>query len=486
MDDSRTERVGQDLGVLPPRVAPRAIRWLALLAMVGCAVGLARVGVYRISKMHPDFEYFYKAGACLLTHGTLDPGYDVINGQVEHRGKLPWYWPCVSRFMTLLAWLPYRPAGYVWVALNTLALLATVRLVGRHLTGLPPQDWPVTQLVPLAVLVVYWHWEFRLNQINNFTLLLLVFSFVCWQRGRALSSGFWLGLAVLLKLTPGLMVVWFILKRQYRVVAAAVVTVVLAGPVSDAVALGPERAVASYRVWLRDAVVDGSHRGLVLAQREVDWRNQAVGAVLSRWLHPTSYSTHFDNDPRHQARDGETTVRMMNVVSLSRSTVARIVLAVEALIALGLLWLARRPARRLTTWQLRFEWSLFLLGMLLLMPVMRRYHMIWALPALTMLGAGVHYSGMRSAWSKLALACIGAVVVAEFALLARSLEAAGSILVSVVLLVVPLAFMLMRLERAPTTLPEPYHGPPHGARLERGDVPRREGVARGLVADART
>jgi hypothetical protein len=362
--------------------------------------------------------------------------------------------------MTLPALLPYHAAGYLWLALNLLAMLATIRLVGRHLTGLPPADWPVTQLVPVVILLPYWLWEFRLNQINTLTLLLMVGSYVCWEHGRRVISGFWLGLAVLLKLTPGLLVAWLLLKRQYRTAAVAVLTVVLAGPAADLVALGPSRTADSYRAWVDRSVTAGSHRGLILAQLETDWRNQGLGAVLSRWLHPTNYNTHFDNDPRVQAGCADCEPRTLNLASLPLTTVANVVVVILGGMLIGLFWLTRRPADRLTVWQLRFEWALILLAMLGLMPVMRRYHMIWALPALSVLGAGVHYSGLASRWSKLALVCIGLVLAAEVTLLFKPLEAGGTVLASVGLLALPLVVMLVRLGRQPAALPGPAHDSP--------------------------
>jgi hypothetical protein len=457
----------QGRGVSAPPVAPRGVRVLCLLLLIAIAGWLARVGVEHIYWQHPDFEYFYKAGAWLWSHGTLDRGYDVVGGQVSQRGMLDWYWPFVHRLMTLPALLPYRAAGYLWLALNLVAMLATIRLIGRHLTGLPPGDWPVTQLIPVVILLPYWLWEFRLNQINNLTLLLMVGSYVCWERGRWAVSGFWLGLAALLKLAPGLLIAWFLLKRQYRTVAVAAFTVVLAGPAADLIALGPSRTVDSYRTWVDRSVTVGSHRGLILAQLETDWRNQGLGAVLSRWLHPTNYNTHFDNDPRVQASYADYPRRTLNLVSLPLTTVADTVAVILGGMLIGLFWLTRRPARRLTLWQLRFEWALCLLVMLGLMPVMRRYHLIWALPALSVLGAGVHYGGLASRWSKLALACIGLMVVAEVTLLFKPLEAAGTVLASVGVLALPLVVMLVRLGRQPAALPGPaYASPPRATPAE--------------------
>jgi len=426
---------------------------------VGLVIWFARLGAEHIYWRHPDFEYFYKAGHWLVERGCLDPGYDLVGGRPVRRGSLDWYWPFVPRLMAALALLPYQAAGALWLIVNLAAMVLTLRLIGRHLVGLPPQDWPVTQLLPLLLLAPYWVWEFRLNQINSLTLLLMVASFVCWQQRRELIGGFWLGLATLLKLTPGLLVLWFVLKRQYRTALTAVLTVAAAGPVSDLLIFGPDQTAASYRGWARSAVGSGSHRGLILAQKEMDWRNQGLGAVLSRWLHPTNYNTHFDNDPRIQARYAKLKPQTFNPVSLPLPAVAAIATALAAVSLAGLIWLARRPARRLTAWQLRLEWAIFLLAMLWLMPVMRRYHMIWALPALSILGGAVHYAGLTSRWSKFALSCIFLAVTAELGLLHQPLEAAGTILGSVLVLALPALLMLRRLAQDPRAIREPFYTP---------------------------
>lgn len=440
-----------------PPIAPRRVRVLSALLLYGIVLGLACVGAKHIYWRHPDFEYFYSSAAWLAHHGSPDPGFDRVGGRVTPRGTLDWYWPFVPRLMTTLTALPYGIAGYLWVTLNLVALVATLRLLGRHLCGLPPRDWPVTQLVPFLLLLPYWLWEFRLNQINTLTLLLLVGSFACWERGRGLLAGFWLGLAVLLKLTPGLLLLWFALKRQYRTAASALLVVVLAGPAADLVVFGPADTAALYRAWAQRAVRAGSHQGLILGQRETDWRNQGVGVVLSRWLHATNYNTHFDNDPRIQADYAHLAPATMNVLNLPLPVVANIALVVVAGPLLALIWFARRPAGQLTLWQLRFEWALFMLAMLWCMPVMRRYHLICALPALSLLAAGVHYSGFSSRWSKLALTCLGVTLAVQLTLLSMELEAGGTLLAAIVALAIPLVAMLLRLNRAPRLLSEPHY-----------------------------
>jgi hypothetical protein len=454
--------------VLPP-VAPAWARWASTALLLLLTAALVDTGRRMIvpDRPLPDFEYFYKAGAWLLAHGGLDGAYDRLpDGSVLPRGSIPWYLPFVSRFFTLLAPLPYPVAAWTWLLVNAAALLVTLRLIAQHLMGLPRQDWPVVQLVPLILLFGAWVWEFRLNQLDGVTLLLLTAAYVHWQRGRAGPAGLWLGLAVLLKLTPALLVVWFALKRQFRVVGFALATIVLAGPIGDVIVFGPTQAASEYRAWLRQAVSAGSHRGLIVSGQEMDWRNQATGAVLARWLAPVSYSTRFDNDPRLTGFSEEP--RYLNIASLRPETVAMIHLIGSGLAGLALLWLARRPAAQLTPWQLRLEWALFVLAMLWFMPVMRRYHVVLALPAVSLLAAALHYVGHRGTWARLTALCIVASFALQLMLAAQSaqlgekaggslLEARGAILAATLLLGVPLIVLLRRLRRRPHLLPpDPY------------------------------
>lgn len=442
---------------LPP-VATPGLRKFCLLALCAIAVQMAWFGASSIGNQAADFEYFYKGSHWLLEHGTRDPRYDILpNGQREARGGIEWYLPFVPRLYTVISWMPLRVAGTLWLAANLTVFFCLVRLIGRKLTGLPPQDWPVTQLVPVLVLALFWHWEFRLNQINNLTLLLLVGGFVQWQAGRKVLPGLWLGLAVLLKLTPMLLMVWYALKREFRVVAVALLTVVLAGPVSDVIAFGPGYAGQWYRGWFQTAVEKGSHRELILNQREMDWRNQGLGAVACHWLHSTNYATHFDNDPRIRYPDNPKT---MNIVDLPLPVVAAIVMAIVAASGLGLLWLARRPAGRCSPWQLRLEFALFVMAMLWFMPVMRRYHLIWMLPSVSVLGACIHHMTLNRRWSRWALAAVGFVFAAEVAIISRTMfnthivEASGAFLLGLPVIALPMIVLIIRLARDPMLMPE--------------------------------
>lgn len=445
----------------PPRLpapapATRGLRALCTVALALNLLHFGLVGYAAARKGGPDFEYFYKAGAWLLKAGVMDPGFDRMpDGTQERRGTIDWYLPFVSRLMTLLAWLPLSSAGVVWLLLNLAAFVTTLYLLGRFVSGLPPQDWLVVLTGPVLLTTQFWHWEFRLNQIDNLTLLLMVAALVLWQRGRPAAAGFWAGLAALLKITPGLLIVWFALKRQTGVVRAAVLTLVLAGPVSDVVVFGPAGAAEVYAGWFSRAVARSSHAGLIANQIEMDWRNQSLAAVACRWLHETSYSLRFDNDPRIRARKPPAYVNVANLPLPAISALVGVVLAGGLV---GLLWVLRRPAGELSVWQLRIEWALVLAAMLACMPVLRRYHFIWLVPALVLVQSALFYLWSATWWRRIGVAALVVVATAQLTTLTRLLktelaEGAGVFLLMLAATIAALLALHSRLASSPDLLP---------------------------------
>lgn len=484
----------------PPPLAPPPVRVAATIGFSILVLTLFQIGQEWALAHLPDFDYFYQGGWWLGRHGVFDPGYDVsATGERIARGTIEWYLPFVHRFMTLWTWIPdftlfgvavsgQSVSSILWLLFNLTVFICTIRLIGRNLVGLPPRDWMVTQLLPILATILFWHWEFRLNQIDNLTLLLLVGSFVCWRRGRWGAAGLWVGLATLLKVTPGLLIVWFLLKRQYRVVAAAGLTMALAGPVADLIAFRDVSFVADrYQAWVAAAVGKTSHRALIMNDYEMDWRNQSVSATASRLLHPTNYATHFDNDPSITYGDHEEP-RYINVTNLSRATISGIVMGVMILSLLGLLWLGRTPADRMSEWHLRFEWALFVLAMLWFMPIMRRYHLIWTLPTVSLLFAGVHYDRQRivraaragiarvggNAWVVAAIVALVLLVAAQASLLSkwvsgtRVMEAGGVFTWSVLILAIPMVWMARRFRANAAALPRDYYLSPERAVVDGG------------------
>jgi hypothetical protein len=83
------------------------------------------------------------------------------------------------------------------------------------------------------------------------------------------------------------------------------------------------------------------------------------------------------------------------------------------------LWFCRRPAAGLAPWRLRAEWALVLVVMLCAMPVLRRYHLVLLTPVIAILLAATHHVGRTRPWSKIALAAVVAMFIAQWAVFPR-------------------------------------------------------------------
>ncbi|HUW84130.1 MAG TPA: glycosyltransferase family 87 protein [Phycisphaerae bacterium] len=342
-----------------------------VLVLIGLLTFLA---IRRTLRGLPDFEFFYAAGRYVLQHRAL--------AGEGHVGSLPWYLPALSRFFAVFALVPAGMAGVVWALLNTGMLLVTLRWFGRHVSDAPREQWLASQFAPFMLTFPYWIYQFQLSQLTVFVLFLCAGSLWLWESNRRTLAGCVLGVAILIKTTPVVLLGWFLLKRQWRTFAACVATILVLGPVSDVLTFGPAKAAGYYNDWYRSAVVNGSHRSFMLNQVEVDHRNQASGVTLARLLHPVDARRHLWNDPRSKHWGPSIFV---NVANVPLSTVARLHTLLLAAVGLLLLYGLRRPAVALNRSQLRLEWALAMLAMVWFMPVLRLYHYAWVYPLLAML-----------------------------------------------------------------------------------------------------
>jgi hypothetical protein len=433
---------------------PRTVCGLVIAVEACLVVSAVVTGLAYIWRGVPDFEYFYEDGKFLLKTGAIGRGQDLPDSPhaVKHfdasnprRDWLRWYWPFIHRVCSPLGLMRWHVAGVVWVIINLACWVLTVRWVGRELSGMPPDDWPYTQFVPVLFMAVFWLIHFRLNQVNLIVLAFMVAAFVAWQRRQPLRGGFLMGVAVLLKVTPVFMLLWFALKRQWGFLASALLTLLLFGPVADVVIFGREQAIIEYRRWYRDAVTCGSGASLIRAERNIDYRNKGLAVTLYRLLHHASYARKFDEEPR--VEEAPEVPAYVNLLNLAPSTIIAISTLLSAVSLAAMVWECRKPAERTDPFRCRMEWALFMLAMLWFMPVLRRYHFVWAYPALALwmaYGNRCERAGVRSkavVWVSLAWAL--AMVLIYF----RTARAAGVTLWAVFILGAAIWWALHRMRR---------------------------------------
>ena len=182
-----------------------------------------------------------------------------------------------------------------------------------------------------------------------------------------------LAIAAVLKLLPALLFVWLVLKRQWRAAGAFVIACGVLAILPCLLGFGPSATWDYHRQWFQHNVAGAPLRGMTdgdLRHHFIDHRNQSLSAVVARL-----------SDPDHRYQVPYQPLR------LEAGTARALARAGWLMLAGGLIWVTRRPLTRDGSKgaPAQFDAGLYLLGLLVLSPLLRTYYLVWAIPALTLL-----------------------------------------------------------------------------------------------------
>ncbi len=145
-----------------------------------------------------------------------------------------------------LAGLSFRDAVLVWNLLSLTTLAVSLVVIGREL------GCPAAAIGPLFLLAGFCHPVYANIHLAQWGIALgglLVGAWVMDRRGRPALAGALIGLAMALKLFPGFLLILFVVRGQWRAVAAAIATMAAATLVTAWV-LGP----SVYLEYVRDVL----------------------------------------------------------------------------------------------------------------------------------------------------------------------------------------------------------------------------------------
>jgi hypothetical protein len=300
------------------------------------------------------------------------------------------YWfptpPLVLALLRPFALLPVAVGAAVWAFLKAgcvvLAAWLVFGAIGRADRALPFGVGLMAVAFGARPIVS----DMQHGNINIFILALLAATLYLWAERRDGWAGTALGAAIAMKVTPGLVALYFLYRRQWRVAGAAVLGTVLFAGVLPTIAFGVAKTVDHYRGWYAVMVEPAVVEGWVTT----DIDNQSLAGVLLRWLGATRATGIEAISPEQAQRYG--------AIDLARPTAAwaRAVLRVVpwvGLVALGVLcrtrWTERRDPR---VW---LEVALVLLAMLLLGERTWKHHAVTFL----IIYAAMWYGLACFAWS---------------------------------------------------------------------------------------
>jgi alpha-1,2-mannosyltransferase len=218
----------------------------------------------------------YRSGGQALLRGA--PLYDFLTQPPQ---LLPFTYPPFAALLAVpLAFMSWAVAQWVWVALICLALTVTVCYAFRDLLARAGRWAPVAvgALVGATAHLMPVSDQFRFGQVDLFLVALCLAD--CAARSPRWPRGLLVGLAVAIKLVPGVFLIylWITGRRQAAVTAA----VTAASATLAAFAVLPGDSADFWFGALLDSDRVGANNGTT---------NQSIRAVLLRMYLPDSITT---------------------------------------------------------------------------------------------------------------------------------------------------------------------------------------------------
>jgi glycosyl transferase family 87 len=209
----------------PPLIA------IVLMTLVGLAV-LVLLFARAVTLTRGDFDAYYAGATALRTGASMytdaltwrEAGYSTMFPGPKPIPNSPYvYPPALAVALLPLSFLSPYTAGLVWLGLIALSILGTAFLFARFILPLP-RRYVLSATVCIAALMALFQpvrTVLSTGQIDSILLLLLTASLVALGR-RSVWAGVFLAMAVAIKPTLAVLVLFLLWKRAYRSFAAFV------------------------------------------------------------------------------------------------------------------------------------------------------------------------------------------------------------------------------------------------------------------------
>jgi alpha-1,2-mannosyltransferase len=242
---------------------------------------------------YSDFATFYSAARCFASDcDAYDP--QALRTTSSHDGWVGRYFyppPFAAIAVRPLLALPFATARRVWVVVEAAAYVGAAWIAAGAASAVP-----FFATVPRACLTVALALPFapifldlRLGSVSGLLLLCVTLSLRARAAARPRRAGFWLALAMVLKLAPAVLLLYWALRREWRLVGAACATaaVVIAASL-------PWAGIDAYRRYAFDVLP-------FLMSANFSWfTNQSLDAFSWRLLVPNPDTTPWIASPALQ------------------------------------------------------------------------------------------------------------------------------------------------------------------------------------------
>jgi hypothetical protein len=206
--------------------------WLLVVVMSSLLVFAEWNGLNRIHLLHYDYGFFYYAFEAILHHQSGSSLYNLHAQQTFlarfHFPFLPHnqyvYPPQFAVFWCPLGALPFSLSSAIWMAMSILLYSLGVFWISRVLW--PRLDWKYVGLFVLGASVMTpVQFDVGVGNVNCVLFSAVALSFyLLYNKRQVWRAGIPLGLAIVFKVTPAAILVYLLLRKQWRASISALLT----------------------------------------------------------------------------------------------------------------------------------------------------------------------------------------------------------------------------------------------------------------------
>ncbi len=347
------------------------------------------------------------------------------------------YLPFFTIFMLPWGLLPLRVAMVSFVVLSLALFAITVVLAENLLSDRARAGRRTTLLIALALMLPYVQSCAVLGNVGLLVLFLVMTAWFLVEHQREWEAGAALGLATLVKLMPALLIVFFLLKRRWRVAGAAAAVMIVLGLGLPALTIGWKQTVTLHHDFYKRAFQEGSASAAITSDKPIKalYSNNALPIVLRRLL------SHVDG-----AR-GDHKALYVDFADLPRGTILAIYMALMAVFlgtSVGLTFARTHPwppdsveAGR----TVRAQFGLWCCLMLLASPLVWTHYLPLVYWPLALLADRLQRSWRSGRVCRASAAALGLWLLGALCLAWPAARAAGAQLAAVVALWLALAYV---------------------------------------------
>ena len=278
-----------------------------------------------------DFEVYYAAGQSLLYGQTSDGGQgrtDLYSEDFASGKVMDYRYPPFFLVALLPLWmLPAKPAAFVWVLISALSIIActlilnSAKPLGKHKVAV----WVITVPIVAHYFVMVVHY----GNAHLIAISLLFASLYFFLRKKLPLAGLLMALAITIKLTPLMLLPYFALKKQWRLLTLTGLFLVAIN-LFPSLYFGLAKNTELLKTWYTHVIADQEFH-------EINGPiNLSLKGQMRRYLTEVDYNSRVDGDVNY---------RPINFISLPAKTSDRIWIAVAAIVfilVLALIWWSAR------------------------------------------------------------------------------------------------------------------------------------------------